>query len=123
MQIGLSISFCVRDIATGKVAYDDVAKIAGTKVPIKMTTVRMALLAAYNLGRQQVMRIRNAIDGSGLNQYAHTIRVVFDKMAVVYKEDSSSGDLDEAAMGILAAVDADAFAEVLSTAQQVDEES
>lgn len=34
MVIGLSVSFCVRDIATGKVAYDDVAKIiAGTRVP------------------------------------------------------------------------------------------
>ena len=34
MVIGLSVSFCVRDIARGKVAYDDVAKIvAGTKVP------------------------------------------------------------------------------------------
>jgi hypothetical protein len=34
MKIGLSISFCVRCIASGEIAYDDVTKIiAGTRVP------------------------------------------------------------------------------------------
>jgi len=58
-----------------------------------------------------------------LNQYSRTIRVVFEKLAVLYKDESSSGELDEAALDIVSAVDADTFAEVLSAAQQVDDAS
>jgi hypothetical protein len=54
--------------------------------------------------------------------HAHTIRVVFEKLAVLYKDESSSGELDDAAMDIVGLVDADTFAEVLSAAQQVDEQ-
>lgn len=57
-----------------------------------------------------------------LNQYASTIARVFQELAVLYKDESSSGELDDAAMAIVGAVDADTFAEILSAAQQVDEQ-
>ena len=58
-----------------------------------------------------------------LNQYASTIKLVFEKLACLYAEESSSGELDEAAMDIVGSVDADTFAEVLEAAKAVEQES
>lgn len=53
--------------------------------------------------------------------HAHTIRLVFEKMAVLYKDKVGISDLDDAALDIVGTVDADTFAEVLEAAKQVDE--